>query len=52
MDLDDLLGTAGTLSSLLRGMVSGSDDLAEQLGANPGTKSLNMREAISLTLQF
>lgn len=34
MDLGDLLGTAGTLSSLLRGMVNHSGELADELGTD------------------
>eukprot|EP01128_Nolandella_sp_AFSM9_P008029 TRINITY_DN45_c1_g1_i1.p1 TRINITY_DN45_c1_g1~~TRINITY_DN45_c1_g1_i1.p1 ORF type:complete len:1121 (+),score=413.38 TRINITY_DN45_c1_g1_i1:168-3365(+) len=47
MDLGDLLGTAGTLSSLLRGMVKGNGDLAEALGADESKLTDTAKAAIA-----
>lgn len=48
MDLGDLLGAAGTLSDLLRGLIGDSTGLARSLGTNPANLSPVAKAALEL----
>jgi hypothetical protein len=48
MDLGDLLGTAGQLSDLLRGLVDNSTGLARSLGTNPAALTPAAKAALEL----